>query len=474
MDLTFRISLVAAGVLAATGAGCDREKRSPNVVFILADDLGYFQTGCYGSNYYRTANIDRLAAEGIRFTDAYAACSVSSPTRASIMTGKYPARLHLTDFIPGNQNDNYPLSQPEWHKYLPLEEVTLAEMFSGKGYRTAIFGKWHLSKEKFGPESLPFNPDKQGFDQHFVSDKPDRNSDPELDPHKSDSIGNTSVRFIRENSDNPFFLFVSFSAIHNPLMDKADSISWWENVPGSEKDENNPVIAAMLSRLDRNVGKILDALDFSGLASKTIVVFFSDNGGLAGDAKQTPLREGKGWLYEGGIRVPLIIKWPGVIKKGRISKEIVSSVDFMPTFCDLIGSERFPSVDGVSLLDHLKTGRPLPERNIYWHYPHYHNGPPSGAVRSGKWKLIEWYESSILENGKPAYELYNLENDISESVDLAEREKAITLKLADDLRKWREELNAQMPVRNKNALSDIFGFINHHNKQRLSFTYLRD
>lgn len=245
MDLTFRISLLAAGVLAATGAGCDREKRSPNVVFILADDLGYFQTGCYGSNYYITASIDRLAAEGIRFTDAYAACSVSSPTRASIMTGKYPARLHLTDFIPGNQNDNYPLSQPEWHKYLPLEEVTLAEAFSGKGYRTAIFGKWHLSKEKFGPESIPFNPDKQGFDQHFVSDK-------------------------------------------------------------------------------------------------------------------------------------------------------------------------------------------------------------------------------------PAYELYDLENDISESVDLAEREKEITLKLADDLRKWREEVGSQMPVRNKNALSDIFGFRNQHYKQRLSFTYLRD
>ncbi len=448
MNLKIRIPLIAAGVSAIFGAGCKKEAPQPNVIFILADDLGYSQVGCYGTSYYKTPNIDRLATEGIRFTDAYAACSVSSPTRASIMTGKYPARLHLTDFIPGNSRDNYPLSQPDWQKYLPLEEITLAEMFREKGYQTAIFGKWHLGKEKFGPESLPFNPDKQGFHQHFVSDKPDRNSDPENDAHKSDSIGNTSVRFIRENKDNPFFLFVSFSAIHNPLMEKAESIARWENVAGSDKVENNPVIAAMLSSLDRNVGKILKTLDDSDLASNTLVIFFSDNGGLGSEAKQTPLREGKGWLYEGGIREPFVARWPGVIEKGRVSKEIVSSIDFMPTFCELTGSENIVNVDGISLLDHLKTGEPLPERNLYWHFPHNHNGPPSGAIRSGKWKLIEWYEHSLIETGKPAFELYDLENDISESVNLAESEKAITLKLAGELHEWRESVNAQMPVPN--------------------------
>jgi len=449
MSLKNKIPLLAAGISALTGTGCMEKSPPPNVIFILADDLGYSQTGCYGSNYYKTPNIDRLAAEGLRFTDAYAACSVSSPTRASIMTGKYPARLHLTDFIPGNQRDDYPLSQPQWQKFLPLEEITLAEVFSAKGYRTAIFGKWHLSREKFGPQSLPWNPDKQGFHQHFVSDKPDRKSDPAYDAHKSDSIGNTSVRFIRENRDNPFFLFVSFSAIHNPLMEKAESIALWENAAGSEKEENNPVIAAMLSRLDSNVGKIVKTLEDSDLTSNTIVIFFSDNGGLGSDARQTPLREGKGWLYEGGIRVPLIVKWPGMIEEGRVSTEIVSSVDFMPTFCELIGSETVPSVDGISLLGHLKTGKPLPERNVYWHFPHYHNGPPSGAVRSGKWKLIEWYGNSLLETDEPAFELFDLENDISESVNLADREKTITLKLSDDLRKWRDEVNAQMPVPNK-------------------------
>ncbi len=449
MKIKFQVPLIAAGVSAIAVVCCKKETPMPNIVFILADDLGYSQSGCYGSNYYRTPGIDRLAREGIRFTNAYAACSVSSPTRASIMTGKYPARLHITDFIAGNIRDDYPLSQPDWQKFLPLEEITLAELFREQGYKTAIFGKWHLSVTKFGPESLPFNPDKQGFEQHFVSDKPDRNTDPEHDPHKSDSIGNTSIQFIRENAGDPFFLFVSFSAIHNPLMEKADSIKKWEDVKGNDKPENNPVIAAMLSRMDRNIGKILDVIDELNLASNTIVIFFSDNGGLESDAMQTPLRKGKGWLYEGGIRVPLIIRWPGVIREGLVSNELVSSIDFMPTFCDLFNTDINPNIDGISILSHLKAGADLPERNIYWHYPHYHQGPPSGAVRNGKWKLIEWYEKSLTGDGKSAFELYDLESDISESVNLTDSLNEITIKLADELRRWRKDVNAQMPVMNK-------------------------
>lgn len=444
-----QIPLIAIGVSAMIGTSCKKEDPKPNIIFILADDFGWAQTGVYGSDYYHTPNIDRLAAEGMRFTNAYAACSVSSPTRASIMTGKYPARLHLTDFIAGNNREDYPLSQPNWQKFLPLEEVTLAEVIKEQGYKTAIFGKWHLSITKFGPESLPYNPDKQGFDQHFIIDKPDVTTNPEHDPHKSDSIGNRSVEFLRENAKNPFFLFVSFSAIHNPLMEKADSIARWRKVSGSDKPENNPVIAAMLSRMDRNIGNILDAVNELNLAKNTMIVFFSDNGGLGREAKQTPLREGKGWLYEGGIRVPLIIRWPGVVKEGSVSSELVSSVDFMPTFCDLLNVDKKPDVDGISLLTHLKTGVPLPERNLYWHYPHYHNGPPIGAIRSGKWKLIEWYENSVLETGKPAFELYDLENDISESVNLADSLKTLTMQLSGELQSWRKDVNAQMPVPNE-------------------------
>ena len=426
---------------------CVTKSGSPNVVFILADDLGWMQTAVYGSTYYQTPNIDRLASKGIRFTNAYSAAAVCSPTRASIMTGKCPARLHLTDFIPGSNRKNTLLEQPDWQMFLPLEEISIAEIFKEKGYCTAMFGKWHLSREKFGKESLPHYPNKQGFDEYFVIDKPDKNDNPEIDPHKSDSIGNTSVRFIRENADGPFFLYASFSAIHNPLMDSADSVARWENTIGSNKAENNPVIGAMLARLDRNVGKILKALDELKLDKKTIVIFFSDNGGLESDADQTPLRKGKGWLYEGGIRVPLIIRWPQVVEEGKVSPEIVSSYDFFPTLCDLIGAKFPANIDGVSLLPLLQKGTDLPERNLYWHYPHYHNTGmvPGGAIRSGKWKLIEHYEKSLTGQMDQAYELYNLEEDLSESRNLATSRPELTRNLAKKLDDWRRDTGVQMP-----------------------------
>ncbi len=469
MNTKIKLPLLAIGVSAVIAGACSHEKdQKPNVIFILADDLGWAQTGAYRGEYYHTPNIDRLAAEGVRFTDAYTAAAICSPTRASVMTGKNPARLNLTDFIPGNRRDIYPLKQPEMQQYLPLEEITLGNLFSDHGYICAMFGKWHLSPVKFGPESLPFYPDKQGFSHHFVIDKPDRQSNPELDPHWSDMIGDTSVEFIRENAGNPFFLFLSFSAIHDPLIERADSIAMWRNRPGSEKPENNPIIAAMLSRMDRNVGKVLDVLDELRLSENTIVVFYSDNGGLAENnvvyymdyypegeqmriAKQTPLRKGKGWLYEGGIRVPLVIRWPGVVDRGWVSNQVVSSYDFMPTFCELLKTGPAPGVDGISFLSHIRTGEPLPERNHYWHYPHYHNQSgmlPGGAIRSGRWKLIEWYEKSILDAGETAFELYDLENDIGESVDLAQTEKEVAKKLSEELAGWRREVNAQMPVPN--------------------------
>jgi arylsulfatase A len=467
MTCKSKLPLLAIGVASAISNGCNRDNDLiPNVVFIIADDLGWSQSGAYGSEYYHTPNIDRLSAEGIRFTDAYSAAAMSSPTRASIMTGKYPSRLHLTDFIPGNQNDHYPLSEPDWQKYLPLEEFTIGNLFSEMGYRTAMFGKWHLSKDKFGPESISHNPDRQGFDRYFIIDKPDSTFDPGHDPHSSDSIGNTSVRFIRENADNPFFLVMSFSAIHDPLMESADAIAKWKSKPASEEPENNPVIAVMLERLDRNIGKVLDELDKLDLAKNTLVIFYSDNGGRherivvhneeRGRAWQTPLRKGKGWLYEGGIRVPLIIKWPGAIDNGRVSNEMVSSNDFMPTFCELLGRKPEPDVDGISLLQHLKSGKALNERNLYWHYPHYHSGSgmvPAAAIRSGNWKLIEWYEKSILESDEPAYELYDLQNDIGETVNLAGQNKELTMELAKELEKWRKEVNAQMPVPNQSISS---------------------
>lgn len=430
-------------------AGCENKHTVPNVVFILADDLGWGQNASYGSTFYHTPNIDRLALKGIRFTDAYSAAAICSPTRAAIMTGKYPARLHLTDWIPGNRRDTYLLTQPGWQKFLPLEEYTLGELFKDHGYRTASFGKWHLSPESTGHESIPYNPDKQGFDEYFIIGKPTKETNPEDDPHGSDSIGNNAVKFIRQNAGHPFFLYAAFSAIHNPLVERADSITRWQKVDGSVRPENNPVIGAMLSRLDRNIGKILSVLDELELTGNTIMVFYSDNGGLEKDADQTPLRKGKGWLYEGGIRVPLIIRWPGIIDPGRVSDQVVSSIDFMPTFCEILEREPPQHVDGISLLDHLRSGEALPERPLFWHYPHYHSGSdmvPAGAIRKGNWKLIEWYEKSLLNEGGSPYELYNLDKDIGETFNLADSLGSITTQLSGELKLWREDVKAQMPV----------------------------
>lgn len=355
-------------VLSTRLALANDVRMAPNVIFILADDLGWTQTGPYGNRYYKTPNIDRLANEGICFTQAYAAAAVCSPTRASIMTGKYPARLHLTDYIPGLKTEGMPLKTPGWQRFLPLKEYTLGELFREKDYRTALFGKWHLSMAKAPPESAPHDPDKQGFDEFMITYKPHGNpfkpTDPEHDPHMSDSTGWRSVEFIKRYSDKPFFLFMSFNAIHDPLMEKKDSIAAWSKREGSNAPENNPVIGAMMKRMDDNIGKVLHTLDSLGLKEHTIVVFFSDNGGFEYDATQTPLRRGKGWFYEGGIREPLIIRWPGVIAPGRRSQAVVSSIDFLPTFAELIGVTPAEPVDGISILTHLKTKADLPGRNL--------------------------------------------------------------------------------------------------------------
>lgn len=435
------------------------ERGKPNIVFILADDLGYAQIGCYGSNYYQTPNIDKLAEEGMRFTNAYAACAVCSPTRASIMTGKYPARLHLTDFIAGNNRDDYPLSQPDWQKYLPLEEITFAEILKQNGYNTAIFGKWHLSQEKMPPESLPFNPDKQGFDETFVTYKPSGNmaqpwQDAENDAHNVDTITNLALDFIERNAKNPFFLFVSHNTIHDPLKEKQSTIEKYAAVPESEKPENHAVIAAMIERLDKSSGKIIDKIKELKLDEKTVIIFFSDNGGKHSYAAQTPLRAGKGWLYEGGIREPLIVKWTGTIASGTVSNSLVSSIDFLPTYFEICGIEELPeNVDGKSFVS-LFTQPEVPlHQHLFWHYPHYHNGSkmkPASAVRSANYKLIEWHEPYLMQK-ENAWELFDLQNDIGETQNLVDSLPGKAEELKQLLHHWRENVDAQMPVINENA-----------------------
>ena len=449
-------------------------KKNPNFLFILADDLGWSQLGCYGSSFYETPSIDRLATEGMRFTDAYAACPVCSPTRASIMTGKYPARLHLTDFIAGGNFPHEKYKQPEWQKYLPLEEITIAEVLKTAGYATASFGKWHLSIAKKPPESLPYNPDKQGFDEYIVTYKPSSRHDPETDAHNVEIITEKSLWFMEKNKDKPFFLYVTHNTIHGPILGKKKLVEKYRNKPGADLPQNNPVIGAMIEELDNSVGRLLKRLDELKIADNTIVVFFGDNGGLERSAKQTPLRSGKANLYEGGIREPLIVRWPGVVQPGSICSEPVISVDFFPTFLRTLGLENkvkkpidpvrnsgtpkkqeknniSNGVDGVSLLPLLRQSGALNRQAIYWHYPHYHSSSigPCGAVRKGDYKLLEWFDETICGPGNK-FELYNLKQDIGEQNNLAKKMPEKTSELRELLTNWRNKVNAQMLTPNPN------------------------
>jgi arylsulfatase A len=424
-----------------------------NFIFILADDLGWSQVGCYGSDFYETPNIDRLARDGMRFTDAYAACPVCSPTRASIMTGKYPARLHLTDFIAGGSFPYEKYKQPEWQKYLPLEEVTIAEILKTAGYATASFGKWHLSIDKKPPRSLSFNPDKQGFDEYFITYKPSSKTDPESDAHNVEAITQKSLQFMESHKDESFFLYVPHNTIHAPVLGKKKLVKKYKNKSGSDLPQNNPVLGAMIEELDNSTGRLLKKLDELKIADKTIVIFFGDNGGLEKDAKQTPLRSGKANLYEGGIREPLIIRWPGIVTPGSTCSEPVTSVDFFPTFLAITGmkSKAKEPIDGVSLVPILNQSGALNRRAIYWHYPHYHSSSigPCGAVRAGDYKLIEWFDESICGPGNE-FELYNLKEDIGEQNNLAKKMPERVEQLKKMLYNWRSKVNAQILTPNPN------------------------
>ncbi len=417
----------------------------PNVLIIFADDMGWNQLGCQGGPY-QTPAIDQLASEGMRFTDAYASCAVCSPTRAALMTGKFPGRLHLTDFIAGGKDKL--LKQPDWQKFLPLEEITIGEVFKEHGYNTALIGKWHLSIDKKPPRSEPYNPDKQGFDDYMVTYKPSRgNTDPEWDPHNVDSIAERSIRFMEENRENPFLLIVSNNAIHDPIMESQKRMDEFTTSSPDPAYDIDPGLGAMVSRLDDGAGKVLDKLDELGLKENTIVLFLSDNGGKESHASQYPFRKGKGWLYEGGIRVPMIARWPGKIEAGSLSGLHTSTIDIFPTLLDMVGIPPAKHlVDGRSIADELMGNGSLENRAQYWHYPHYHGGSgmkPASAMRKGIYKLIEWHEELLL--GEPALELYDLEADPGETNDLSAELPEILEELKTELHQWREDVGAQMP-----------------------------
>lgn len=452
--------------------------KRPNFVFILVDDLGWTDLGCFGSSFYETPNIDRLASEAMRFTNAYAACPVCSPTRASIMAGKYPARMDTTDFFgapqPGHpRNKNKPVLPAAYVDRLPLEEVTIAESLSQAGYSTFFAGKWHLGPtEDFWPENQGFDINKGGGKRgspykpgrYFVPYGNPRLEDGPKGEHLPDRLANETVKFIRDNKDKPFLAYLSFYSVHTPLMSRADlkqkytekknnlqlKAKWGKE--GQRKVrlvQEHAVYAGMIDAMDRACGKVLDALRDLGLDDNTVVIFMSDNGGLSTSeghpTSNLPLRAGKGWLYEGGIREPMMIKWPSVTKAGSICAEPVTSTDFYPTMLEMAGLQQLPQqhVDGISLAPLLRGGKSLGRKAIYWHYPHYGNqgGFPGGAVRMGDYKLIENYTNDSIE-------LYNLKKDIGEKNNLAEKLPKKTEQLKAMLEKWRNDVDAKMPAPN--------------------------
>ncbi len=444
-----------------------QQQAQPNIIIFLVDDLGWRDLGCYGSTFYQTPRIDQLAGMGMRFTDAYAACTVCSPTRASIMTGQYPARLHITDWIPGHQAGSGPQPDqrflvPDFRQQLPLEEVTIAEVLRKQGYATASIGKWHLGGEGFLPQDQGFDVNIAG--NHFgqppgyfapYQRKSDNytlaglNKTAQKGEYLTDQLTVESEKFIEQHQDQPFFLYLSHYAVHTPLQAKKDLEAKYEKTASYYDPQHHPTYAAMVESVDHSMGRLLDKLQALNVLDNTIIFFTSDNGGLVHQypppTSNDPFRSGKGDVYEGGTRVPLIVYWPEKTKPQTLSHEAVISCDLFPTIEAMLSNKDSKKVDGVSLAKLLASGEPLQRgKPLFWHYPHYHPGgaTPYSAIREGDWKLIEFFEDNHLE-------LYDLKQDIGEKVNLVDRFPEKAKALHQQLSAWRQETQAQMPTPRK-------------------------
>lgn len=458
-----RLAFVFFIILALVGISSAKQ---PNIVLFVVDDLGWMDLGCQGSDYYQTPNIDKLAETGVRFTDAYAACAVCSPTRAAILTGKYPARLMLTQWLPAGrwnaQKDK--MREGRFLRALPLEEITLAEALREEGYATWHVGKWHLGGEPFSmPRHHGFDINIAGEDHgapgsyfypfkgkwqipttpHVVS-KHTFDGGKEGD-YLTDLLAAAAADLIRENNDKPFFLYFPFYNVHTPLQGKKDKVARYAAIPEKER-QGSPKYAAMVESLDEGVGRVMDALRESKLEENTLVLFTSDNGGFARATTHGPLRANKGSHYEGGIRVPLIITGAGVTEKGKTSDVSVTSSDLYPTILDLAGLPARPHqhIDGLSMAGVVNGGDKPELEPIFWHYPHYNQHPssnPVSIIRKDSWKLIEFLESGDIE-------LYNLENDIGELKNLAESEPNLAAELLAELQDWKTTVGADPMLAN--------------------------
>lgn len=457
LSLVLLIGLHSSSLLQAASA---KSKQKPlNIVFLLVDDLGYMDVGCNNPDtFYETPNIDRLANSGMRFTNGYAACPVCSPTRYSILSGKYPSRVDATDWFVGKRSGKF--LPAELIDHMPLEEVTIAEALKEHDYTTFFAGKWHLGNEE------QFWPTKQGFDinkggwrsgapfgikgigggRYFSPYGNPRLTDGPKGEHLPNRLARETASFIDANKERPFLAYLSFYSVHTPLMApkqlvekyeaKAKRLGLTDKIEFADEEQiwptkkprkvrilqNHAIYAAMVEAMDTAIGKVLNQIEASGLKDHTAVMLIGDNGGLStsegSPTSNLPLRGGKGWLYEGGIREAYLIRWPGVTKPGSICDVPVTSTDFYPTILEMANLPSKPKqhLDGVSLVPVLKGGKSLNRDALYWHYPHYSNqgGMPGAAIRQGNWKLIERFEDGRVH-------LYNLKNDIEEKQNLASR-----------------------------------------------------
>ncbi len=434
--LAFFIALLLP--LATLVAAETKPTSKPNIVLIFADDLGINDLGCYGRKEHNTPNLDRLASQGMRFTCAYTAQPICSPSRAAIMTGKCPARLNLTNYLPGRPDaPSQRLLQPRMEGQLPLEEVTLAELLRTAGYTTGLFGKWHLGDNGFGPK-------EQGFD---VAVSPPANTQPTKEAGGKGEFAITAAAetFIEEHRDRPFFCYVPHNNPHIPLAADPELVEKY-------RDTFHPVYAAMIETLDNAVGRLMAKVDSLGLSDRTIFLFTSDNGGLhvlespgTPPTHNRPFRAGKGYVYEGGLREPLIVRWPGVAAAGSTCSVPVVLTDLVPTLLEAAGLEPAKVIgplDGVSMRKLLE-GETPPARTLHWHFPNYTNqgGRPAGAIREGDWKLVEQFEDGSTE-------LFNLAEDIGETKNLTVLEPARVEDLRGKLQTWRASVGARMPTPN--------------------------
>lgn len=470
--IALALTVVMGGRLAGLCGADDLPKSNsrPNIVLMLIDDLGWMDLSCQGSKYFETPHIDRLAQQGMRFTDAYAACAVCSPTRAAIQTGRYPARIGITDWIlasfqggavpaGGTKLPDYvetrdqKLLCPRNPLYMELSEWTLAEALHQAGYVSCHVGKWHLGPGEWFPEKQGYAFNLGGCDlgeppsyfDPYRSKTPDCQI-PNLPPRRkgeylTDRLADEACQFLRTHKDRPFFLNLCHYAVHTPLMGKKELIDKFE--AKTKTNQKNAVYAAMIQSVDEATGRIMALLDDLNLADKTIVIFTSDNGGLMASTSNSPLRAGKGYPYEGGLRVPLIVRWPKIVQPGSLCPVPVCSIDLFPTFLEIAGVplRKDHVIDGVSLMPVLTQTAPLKRDALYWHFPHYRyeEVTPYSIVRSGDWKLIRYYEDGRRE-------LFNLADDLGETRDLADAMPEKVEQLDQQITTWLTAVGARLPI----------------------------